>query len=50
MENITAGDGPLGRQLLNTLSELSSAARSIRIMADYLEQHPEALLKGKGGR
>jgi paraquat-inducible protein B len=31
----------------NALKELSSAARSIRILADYLEQHPEALVKGK---
>ena len=29
--------------------ELSSAARSVRLLADFLEQHPEALLKGKGG-
>ena len=27
--------------------ELRDAARSIRLMADYLEQHPEALIRGK---
>ncbi len=27
--------------------ELSSAARSIRVFADYLERHPEALIRGK---
>jgi paraquat-inducible protein B len=29
--------------------ELTSAARSIRVFADYLERHPEALLRGKAG-
>lgn len=35
------------------LKEISSAARSFRILADYLQQHPEAFLRGKtspGGR
>jgi paraquat-inducible protein B len=35
-------------ELVNALREISAAARSIRHLADYLEQHPEALLKGKG--
>lgn len=30
-----------------TLEELAAAARSVRLMADYLEQNPDALLKGK---
>jgi paraquat-inducible protein B len=29
------------------LKELTEAARSIRFLADYLEQHPEALIRGK---
>ena len=29
------------------LKELTGAARSIRGLADYLERHPEALLRGK---
>jgi paraquat-inducible protein B len=29
------------------LVELAQAARSIRLMADYLEQHPESIIKGK---
>jgi paraquat-inducible protein B len=28
--------------------EISTAARAVRLMADYLERHPESLLKGKG--
>lgn len=31
------------------LRDFSSAAQSLRNWADYLERHPEALLKGKGG-
>jgi paraquat-inducible protein B len=29
------------------LAELAEAARSIRLLADYLEQHPESIIKGK---
>jgi paraquat-inducible protein B len=35
------------QQLNSTLQEFSRAARSLRLLADYLEQHPEALLRGK---
>jgi paraquat-inducible protein B len=31
----------------STLYELSRAARSLRELADYLDRHPEALLRGK---
>jgi paraquat-inducible protein B len=37
------------QQLDNTLQEVSRAARSLRVLADYLERHPEALLRGKKG-
>ena len=30
-----------------TLEELAAAARSVRLLAEYLELHPEALLAGK---
>ena len=33
----------------STLQEVSRAARSMRVLADYLERHPEALLRGKKG-
>jgi len=36
------------RQLDSTLKALQEAARSIKIWADYLERHPEALIRGKG--
>ena len=33
--------------LKNALQELTQASRSLRLFAEYLEQHPEAFLKGK---
>jgi paraquat-inducible protein B len=36
--------------LSRALQELSGAVRSLRIMADYLERHPDALIHGKGSR
>jgi paraquat-inducible protein B len=39
----------LGQQLDSTLQEVSGAARSVRLLADYLERHPESLIRGKAG-
>jgi paraquat-inducible protein B len=39
----------LGAELGNTLQEVSRAARSVRVLADYIERHPEALIRGKTG-
>jgi paraquat-inducible protein B len=38
---------PVASQLERTLSEVSQAARSLRQLADYLEQNPNALLTGR---
>lgn len=43
-----SSESPLQHELKRVLSELSAAARSIRVMADYLERHPDALIRGKG--
>jgi paraquat-inducible protein B len=40
-------NSPAVVNLNSALKELSAAASSIRVLADYLEQHPEALVKGK---
>lgn len=37
----------IGYDLSRSLREIEAAARSIRSLADYLERHPEALVKGK---
>jgi paraquat-inducible protein B len=40
-------DAPLQQDLRNTLEEVTNAARSLRILMNYLEQHPESLIRGK---
>ena len=47
--NLTQPNSTQVQQLGNTLQEVSRAARSIRVLADYLERHPEALIRGKQG-
>lgn len=47
---VVAPSSPLYTEIQRMLRELTDAARSIRVMADYLERHPEALITGKGGR
>jgi len=42
-------DSLLGGALGDTLQEINRMARSLRVLADYLERHPEALLRGKPG-
>jgi len=39
----------LDAELNNMLLEGGGAARSLRVLADYLERHPEALIRGKTG-
>ncbi|MGB7912163.1 MAG: MlaD family protein [Desulfobaccales bacterium] len=41
-------DSPLMVELESTLKEISAMSRSLRQVADYLDQHPEALIRGKG--
>ena len=49
LEKVLATNSPLQSEALRIFKELGTAARSLRIMSDYLERHPEALLRGKGG-
>jgi paraquat-inducible protein B len=49
VERSTGDDSVLFYEVNKTLIELSEAARAIRLLADYLNQHPESLLRGKGG-
>ncbi len=46
-ERVAGSDSVVVNNLNNTLNELSDAARSLRLLADYLERHPEALIQGK---
>jgi paraquat-inducible protein B len=47
VQNVVAENSDLSYYLNQTLEELSGAARSIRVLADYLERHPDALIRGK---
>jgi paraquat-inducible protein B len=47
--NLVEPNSVQGQQLGNTLQEVSRAARSLRVLADYLERHPETLIRGKKG-
>lgn len=42
-----AEDAPLQQDLRQTLQDLSRTAASVRVLTDYLERHPESLLRGK---
>ncbi|PID73771.1 MAG: hypothetical protein CSB33_02400 [Desulfobacterales bacterium] len=44
---VVEGESPLGFRLLECLEELSGASRTVRNLAEYLERHPESLLRGK---
>lgn len=37
------------RDLERLMDQFSDAARSVRLLADFLDQHPEALLRGRSG-
>lgn len=45
--NLIGPDSELSAELSSSLGEVSRAARSLRVLADYLERHPEALIRGK---
>lgn len=47
-ENLLSEDSPMMNDLSTTLQELSRAARSINELVDYLEQHPDSIIFGKG--
>ena len=40
-------DAPAQQDLRDALQEITRAARSLRVLADYLERHPESLIRGK---
>ncbi len=40
-------ESTLSAEVLNTLDEMNRTMRSIQLLAEYLKQHPDALLRGK---
>ncbi len=45
--NVTDAQAPLQRNANQALAELQRAAQALRVLADYLQRHPESLLRGK---
>ena len=48
VEGTLGQDSPMQHELRQAIKELGEAARAVRILSDYLERHPEALIYGKG--
>ena len=48
-ERTLSGDAPLMGDLRQTLQELTRAAVSLRVLTDYLERHPESVIRGRQG-
>jgi paraquat-inducible protein B len=48
-ERTLAADAPLQQDMRETLREVTRAAESLRTLLDYLERHPESLIRGKKG-
>jgi paraquat-inducible protein B len=46
-ETALGSNSPLQGDLRETLLEVTKAAESVRALTDYLERHPESLLRGK---
>ena len=47
VDQALSADAPMGQELQQSLKQLTRAAEALRSLADYLERHPEALLRGK---
>ncbi|HEY2927013.1 intermembrane transport protein PqiB [Piscinibacter sp.] len=45
--NVLDGGAPVQRNVEQTMIELQRAAQSLRVLGDYLQRHPEAVLRGK---
>ncbi|HEV2674695.1 MAG TPA: MlaD family protein [Aliidongia sp.] len=48
-QRLMGAGGDRSRDLPALIHELTDSARSIRALTDYLDQHPEALLRGRTG-
>lgn len=48
-QQVLSSDSPVQGDLRETLIEVRRAAESVRTLTDYLERHPESLIRGKRG-
>jgi len=49
IQGLAGKTAPTGTDLPRMMRELTEAARSVRGLADYLDRHPEALIRGRKG-
>jgi paraquat-inducible protein B len=49
VQGLMGNTAPTGADVPRLMRELTEAARSVRGLADYLDRHPEALLRGRKG-
>ena len=47
IQAMTKENSTMGYELGTTVSEMGRTMRSLRVLSDYLERHPDALLWGK---
>ena len=47
LTNVGGAEGDFQRKAQRLLTQVADMARSVRLLADYLERHPEALLRGR---
>jgi paraquat-inducible protein B len=50
LQQILTEDSPSRLRLQSTLEQAELTLRSVRSLADYLDRHPEALLRGRSGQ
>lgn len=48
IERLTSSEAPVGQDLQRAIQELAETAHSMRILTEYLQQHPDSIIYGKG--
>jgi paraquat-inducible protein B len=46
-QQLMSARGPLQQDTREAMREIARAAEALRVLAEYLERHPEALIRGK---
>ena len=46
-QSILSSDAPMQQDVRRALQQMTRAAASLQLMSDYIEQHPESLIRGK---
>lgn len=47
IDKLLAEDSPMSGNLARSMQEISSAAKSLRTLADYLQTHPSSVIRGR---